>query len=142
MHLEFWQIVNFQPTCLCGLFTNEEKMYKLTKNFSEKLKCIVTVMLYWQCISQNFWQIVSEVHLKFLKFATNLASSLHSCQSKCELQHKVMNFVANFITNFITNLRTSMCWKFQARSIGLNYESFYPTIQGEAVQTAIETIDP
>ena len=34
-----------------------------------------------QCVSQNFWQMVSEVSLKFWKFATNLAISLCSCQS-------------------------------------------------------------
>ena len=38
-----------------------------------------------QCVSQNVWQTVSEVCLKFLKFATNLAISLCSCQSNREL---------------------------------------------------------
>ena len=41
--------------------------------------------------------MVSEVRLKFLKFATNLAISLRNCQSNCELQNKVVNFTLNFV---------------------------------------------
>ena len=43
--------------------------------------------------------MVSEVHLKFLKFATNLAILLptSSCQSNSELGNEVVNFMSNFI---------------------------------------------
>ena len=37
-----------------------------------------------------------EVHLKFPKFATNLAISLGSFQSNRELQNEVVNFTLNF----------------------------------------------
>ena len=43
------------------------------------------------CVSQNFWQTVSEVRLKFPKFATNFAMSLGSCQSNRELRKEVVN---------------------------------------------------
>ena len=56
-----------------------------------------------QCVSQNFWRMVSEVCLKFPKFATNLAISLRSCQSNCELGNEVVNFT----TNFVGKLRSS-----------------------------------
>ena len=52
---------------------------------------------YLQCFSQNFWQMISGVCLKFRKFATNLAISLRSRQSNCELGNKVVNFTTNFI---------------------------------------------
>ena len=38
---------------------------------------------------------VSEVPLKFPKFATNFAISLRSCQSNCELGREVVNFTTN-----------------------------------------------
>ena len=41
--------------------------------------------------------MVSELRLKFLKFATNLAISLHSCQSNSELGNEVVNFMSNFV---------------------------------------------
>ena len=56
-----------------------------------------------QCISQNFWQMVSEVCLKFPNFTMNLAISLHSCQSNCELGNEVVNLT----TNFVGKLRSS-----------------------------------
>ena len=37
-----------------------------------------------QCVSQNFWQMVSEVHFKFQNFARNLTNSLCNCQSNRE----------------------------------------------------------
>ena len=50
--------------------------------------------------------MVSEVCLKFLKFATNLAISLHIfCQSKCELGNEVVNFTPNFIGKLTSSLR-------------------------------------
>ena len=57
-----------------------------------------------RCVSQNFWQAVSEVHLKFLKFTTNLANSLHPCRSNHELRNEVVNFsqileVVKFVTS-------------------------------------------
>ena len=45
----------------------------------------------------NFWQTVSEVRLKFPKFATNLAFSLRSCQWNRELRNEVVNFTPNFV---------------------------------------------
>ena len=44
--------------------------------------------------------MVSEVHLKFPKFTTNLAISLHSCHSNSELRNKVMNFTPNFVGSY------------------------------------------
>ena len=52
-------------------------------------------------MSQNFWQMVSKVCLKFPKFATNLAISLRSCQSNRGLWNKVVNFTPTFIAKFI-----------------------------------------
>ena len=48
---------------------------------------------------------VSEVRLKFLKFATNLAISLCTCQSNCELGNEVVNFLPNFVGKLRSSLR-------------------------------------
>ena len=58
-----------------------------------------------QCVSQNFWQMVSQVRLKFLKFATNLAISFHSCQSNRELGNEVVNFTPSFGGKWTSSLR-------------------------------------
>ena len=60
-----------------------------------------------QCVSQNFWQTVCEVLLKFPKFATNLAisSSFRSCQSNRELGNEVVNFTPNFVGKLTSSLR-------------------------------------
>ena len=52
--------------------------------------------------------MVSEVRLKFLKFAMNLTISLRSCQLNCELRNKVVNFTLNFVGK----LRSSLQAKF------------------------------
>ena len=57
-----------------------------------------------QCVSQNFWQKVSQVCLKFLKFATNLAISFRSCQSNRELKNEVANFTPNFVGKWTSSL--------------------------------------
>ena len=58
-----------------------------------------------QCVSQNFWQTVSEVRLKFPEYTTNLPISLRSCQSNHELQK-----VVNFMLNFVGKLWSSIWW--------------------------------
>ena len=53
-----------------------------------------------QCVSQNSVLKVSEVGLKFLKFAMNLVISFRSCQSNrerefhAELRREVIKFIA------------------------------------------------
>ena len=49
--------------------------------------------------------MVSEVCLKFPKFATNLAISLCSGQSNCELGNKVVNFMLNIFGKLTSLLR-------------------------------------
>ena len=49
--------------------------------------------------------MVSEVRLKFLKFATNLAILLRSCQSNHELGNKVVNSTPNFIGKLTSSLQ-------------------------------------
>ena len=61
------------------------------KNDWKKSNCWHTAILCQcytlQCVSQNFWQAVSEIHLKVPKFATNLTISFCTCQSNnCELE--------------------------------------------------------
>ena len=62
---------------------------------------------------------VSEVRLKFPKFATNLAISLRSCQSNCELGNEVVNFS----TNFVGKLRSSS--RATSAPFGVNVSEFY-----------------
>ena len=49
--------------------------------------------------------MVSKVRLKFPKFATNLAISLHSCQSNRELGNEVGKFTANFVGKLTSSSR-------------------------------------
>ena len=47
---------------------------------------------------------VSEVHLKYPKFATNLVISLHSCQLHYKLVKKDVNFMPNWeVAKFIAS---------------------------------------
>ena len=82
-------------------------------------------LLQLQCISQNFWQTVSKVRLKFPKFTTNLATSLRSCQSN----RKLGNEVVNFMPNFAGKLRGSLQEKFTPFSV--NVWIFPDVIQAE-----------
>ena len=49
--------------------------------------------------------MVSEVRLKYLKFATNLAISFRSCQSNRELGNEVVNFTPSFVGKLTSSLR-------------------------------------
>ena len=49
--------------------------------------------------------MVSEVRLKFPKFAMNSAISLHSYQSNCELGNEVVKFTLNFVEKLRSSLR-------------------------------------
>ena len=82
---------------------------------SLQLHNILTVFRFahLQCVSQNFWQKVSEVRLKFLKSATNLAISLRSCLSTRELQNEVVNFAPHYVGK----LRCSLRAKFASFSV-------------------------
>ena len=63
---------------------------------STHYNCAVPYVSQLQCILKiltNGFQ----VSLKFPRFTTNLAISLHSCQSNCELRNKVANFLPNFV---------------------------------------------
>ena len=44
----------------------------------------------------NFWHVVSEVCLKFLKFSMNLTTSSHSSHTNLKIWNEVMNFTLNF----------------------------------------------
>ena len=90
----------------CHHFANSHNS-KTDCNCNFSIFCIFPLCL--QCKHK-----VSEVCLKFPKFATNLGISLHSCQSNCELKNKVLNFTCNEVGKWqIRKLRSSQVKKFE-----------------------------
>ena len=67
---------------------------------------------------QKFWQPVSEVRLRFPKFAMNLAISLRICQSK--LGNEVVNFTPNFVGK-LTSSTSVHCERSSCHSVKLSW---------------------
>ena len=76
-----------------------DHLWSITEQTHGNMELFVTVRF------TNFWQTVSEVRLKILKFAANLAVSLRTCQSNCELENNVVNFTPNFVGKLTSSLR-------------------------------------